>query len=142
MAFKFTPTLEQRKKVEQLHAFGLTTFQIAAVLEVSEVTIRRHFKKELEQGTAKATALVAQNLFRTATEGRGMTALTAQMFWLKTRARWREVDRLEVTGAEGQPLQIGVVAIPAKVQSVEEWVRLQEERKALSDRNVIDAEGE
>ena len=54
----------------------------------------------------------------------------------------KPASKQEISGPEGQPLQIGVVAIPAKVQSVDEWVRLQEERKALSNRNVVDAEGE
>jgi len=45
-------------------------------------------------------------------------------------AGFEPTSKQEVRGTEGQPLQIGVVAIPAKVQSVEEWVRLQEERKA------------
>ena len=142
VAMKYHPTPEDRQKVEQMAAFGLTQEQIASIMGISKKTLENHYRVELDQGVAKATVVVAQSLVRTATQGKGMPAVTAAIFFLKTRARWREVERLEVTGPEGQPLQIGVVASPAKVQSVEEWVRLQEERKALSDRNVIDAEGE
>ena len=45
-------------------------------------------------------------------------------------AGFEPAGKQEIRGSEGQPLQIGVVAIPAKVPSIEEWVRLQEERKA------------
>ena len=142
VAHKYVPTPEDRRKVEQLKAFGLTTEQVGIVLGVSKGTVEKHFRIELSRGDIKANAMVAQNLFRTATEGRGMVALTAQIFWLKTRARWREVDRLEVTGADGQPLKLGVVAIPPKAKSIEEWVKNREERRALAERTVIDADSE
>lgn len=142
VAQKYRPTPEDRQKVEQMAAFGLTHEQIGSIMGISKKTVENHYPVELAQGVAKATVVVAQSLVRIATQGKGMPAVSAAIFFLKTRARWREVDRLEVTGADGEPLRLGVVAIPPKAASIEEWVRLQEERKALAASKVIDAEGE
>ena len=50
------------------------------------------FAHEREAGEAKANARVAENLYRKAT-GEGREAVTAAIFWLKTRARWKEIHR-------------------------------------------------
>ncbi|WP_156995238.1 hypothetical protein [Elstera litoralis] len=49
-------------------------------------TLTKCFRDELSQGLEKANALVAQSLFQSALAGNN----TAQIFWLKTRAGWRE----------------------------------------------------
>jgi hypothetical protein len=55
------------------------------------------------------------------TEGRNVAAA---IFWLKTRAGWRETDRREITGAGGEPLTVSyVVRAPTPVQSADEWLR-------------------
>ncbi len=53
---------------------------------------------KLDMGEAKANAQVAGFLFNAARNGN----VTAQIFWLKTRARWREAPtELRHTGAIG-----------------------------------------
>jgi transcriptional regulator with XRE-family HTH domain len=118
---KYTPTEESRKHVELLVAYGLTLQQIASIMDVTDTTIEKYYSSEMKNGLAKANSLIANRLFKTATEGEGHLALTAQIFWLKTRARWRETDRLEITGEDGGPIRAGVIAIPAKFKSVKEW---------------------
>src|SRR5947207_14653638 len=49
-------------------------------------TLRKHYREELDLGETKANAQVAGFLFNSARTGN----VTAQIFWLKTRARWRE----------------------------------------------------
>jgi len=49
-------------------------------------TLRRHFRDELDRGVAEANATISGSLFGAAKGGN----VTAQIFWLKTRARWRE----------------------------------------------------
>jgi len=80
--FKPTPALRQR--VRQLAVVGLPQEDIATLVECSAKTLRKHFRKELDQGSAEANALVAGFLFQTAKGGN----VAAQIFWLKTRARW------------------------------------------------------
>ncbi|RWM85303.1 MAG: hypothetical protein EOR84_32210 [Mesorhizobium sp.] len=52
---------------------------------------------ELESGAIKANERVAEGLYRKAT-GEGREAVTAAIFWLKTRARCKETSLHEVEG--------------------------------------------
>jgi hypothetical protein len=49
-------------------------------------TLRKHYREELNLGETEANAQVAGFLFNAAKNGN----VTAQIFWLKTRAKWRE----------------------------------------------------
>lgn len=62
---------------------------IARVIGVSGPTLRKHYRDELDDGVAQANRSVAQSLYMRAT-GDGRDAVPACIFWLKTRARWRE----------------------------------------------------
>lgn len=95
----FKPTEEQRKQVEALSGYGLPQEQIASVIGCSQDTLAKYFSKELADGLAKANSRVAQFLYQQATKN-----LTAAIFWAKTRMRWRETDRLELTGKDGDEL--------------------------------------
>lgn len=53
---------------------------------VDPKTSRKHYRAELDLGETKANAQVAGYLFNAAKGGN----VTAQRFWLKTRAKWRE----------------------------------------------------
>ena len=88
----FKPTGTQRQMVEAMAACGIKESDIAVVVGITPKTLRRHFRSELDTGHIKATAKVAGNLFRIAT-GNGREAVTAAIFWLKTRAGWREPVR-------------------------------------------------
>jgi hypothetical protein len=54
-------------------------------LGIEEKCLRRHYLGELDGGAVQADITVANNLFRIAT-GEGPGAVTAAIFWLKTRA--------------------------------------------------------
>ena len=74
--------------------------RIARVLKISEPTLRKHYREELDISKAKANAIVSQALFKSAKDGN----VTAQIFWLKTQAGWREKNHLEITGKDGEKL--------------------------------------
>lgn len=97
------PSGETRKQVETLAGYGLTVEQIGHVLGCSHDTVKRHYALELERGHALATAKVAQTAFQMATSGKE-PAMTC--FWLKTRAKWREVQSVEVTGKDSEPIVV------------------------------------
>lgn len=80
------PDPAQRRQVEAMAAYGIPEIDIAAVLNVNPKTLRKHYREELDLGETKANAQVAGFLFNSARTGN----VTAQIFWLKTRARWRE----------------------------------------------------
>lgn len=59
---------------------------------IDEKTLRKHFRLELDQGHTKADATVAKGLYinaTTKTETYPGGIPVAQIFWLKTRARWK-----------------------------------------------------
>jgi len=99
------PTEKDRKQVTMMAGIGLTHDQISKVMQISDETLRKYYYDELETGEAKTTAMVAQNLYNMAT-GAGSSAVTAAIFWMKTRAGWREVNRNEITGASGGAIQV------------------------------------
>src|ERR1043165_9676919 len=80
------PHLGSRRQVEAMAAYGIPEIDIAMVVGVDPKTLRKHYRAELDMGETKANAQVAGFLFNAAKSGN----VTAQIFWLKTRARWRE----------------------------------------------------
>jgi hypothetical protein len=80
------PDPAQRRQVEAMAAYGIPEVDIARVVGVDPKTLRKHYRDELDMGETKANAQVAGFLFNSARTGN----VTAQIFWLKTRARWRE----------------------------------------------------
>jgi hypothetical protein len=80
------PDLSQRRQVEAMAAYGIPESDIARVVGVDPKTLRKHYREELDLGETKANAQVAGYLFSAAKNGN----VTAQIFWLKTRAKWRE----------------------------------------------------
>ena len=85
-----------RRQVEAMAAYGIPEADIATVIEIDPKTLRRHYRKELDTGHIKANTRVAENLYRKAT-GDGRESVIAAIFWLKTRARWKETTVNEVT---------------------------------------------
>jgi len=77
-------------------AYGVPEADIATVIGIDPKTLHRHYRQELDTGHIKANSKVAENLFRKAT-GDGREAVIAAIFWLKTRARWKETNVTEVS---------------------------------------------
>jgi hypothetical protein len=94
---RFVPTEEQRSAVKSMSAFGIKQEDIAAEIGLrSAKTLRKYFGKEIARGAVQANIRVGQTLFKMATSGEEPAAT---MFWLKTRAGWREVQVVETRPA-------------------------------------------
>ena len=93
-------------KVEALAGYGISPADIALVLSMDEKELSATYVAELAGGQIKANARVAESLFRKAT-GEGRESVTAAIFWLKTRARWRETSLQELAG-ETKPVVIQI----------------------------------
>ncbi|MGX1258323.1 hypothetical protein [Sinorhizobium fredii] len=61
--------------------------EIAAVIGVTEPTLRRHYRCELDRGAAKVEAKLVANLLNI-TNGKNGTALKAIIFSLQARFGW------------------------------------------------------
>lgn len=97
------PTEATRKTVEALSGFGASHAYIAGEIGITENTLRKHYRAELDRGMEKADIAVAQTLFKRATgalaPGQQPDAAkadtTAAIFWAKTRMGWKETTRVE-----------------------------------------------
>lgn len=111
------PTAETRRQVERMHGAGLRVEDIAHILDVHPMTITRRYKKEIACGTARMVAEVSNRLYQAALDG----CTTSQIFFLKTRGRWSETQKVEHTGADGGPMKVRHVDAPR--ETMEEYLR-------------------
>jgi len=98
-------TADTQKKVFDLSIVGTRYEDIALVLGISDDTLVKYYKPELEKGRIEANAAVAGTLFEKAKQG----DTSSMIFWLKTRAQWSEKNTTELTGEGGAPINIKVV---------------------------------
>lgn len=98
------PTEENRTLVKTLSSYGVTYEDIALKLDISSDTLVKHYRRELDLGRIEANANISQKLYQQAANG----SLQAQIFWLKTRARWKEVTQHEISGVDGADVGITV----------------------------------
>ena len=75
-----------REKVRHLAGLGVRQDDIARIVKCSPKTLRKRCRDDLDCGVAEANAIVSGSLFAAAKGGN----VVAQIFWLKTRAQWRE----------------------------------------------------
>ena len=96
-------TKEQKGEIETL-ASVLSTEQIADYLGIGRSTFFEILDRDPEvsglykRGRAKAVGFVVQNLMQKARSG----DLGAQIFYLKTQAGWKETQKLEGAGNDGE----------------------------------------
>lgn len=91
------PTRESRQIV-QLHAtIGTQQHTIADILGIDGKTLRKHYREELDHAMAQANATIGGALFNKAKGG----DTTAMIFWMKTRAGWRERQEIDHTSSDG-----------------------------------------
>jgi transposase len=96
------PTEQTRLQAKTLAAVGIRHEDIAAKLGITADTLTKYYRKELDDGRVDANAQIGKSLFEQARAGN----TSAMIFWLKTRAGWKETQVQEHTGPEGQPLVI------------------------------------
>lgn len=107
----YKPDDKTKKQVTLMAGIGLTHDQIAKIAGISDETLRKYYKKELEAAKSVLNTQVASNLFRIATSTE-KGAVAAAIFWMKTRAGWRET--IDLSNEDGslkpEPVQVAVLA--------------------------------
>ena len=96
------PTEKDRDTAKRLSALGCPHEDIAIRLKISADTLVKYYQEELDEGRIDANAAIAGTLFSQAKKGNTAAAI----FWLKTRARWKETQVNEVTGADGGEIRL------------------------------------
>lgn len=95
------PTDADREVVKRLSALGTTYEDIAKKLKISSDTLVKYYQQELDDGRIDANSSIAGTLFAQAKKGNTAAAI----FWLKTRARWKETSVTEHSGIDGKELK-------------------------------------
>ena len=83
--------------MRHLAGLGVPQDDIARIVKCSPKTLRKRCRNDLDCGAAEANAIVSGCLFAAAKGGN----ISAQIFWLKSRARWRERDASDHQAADG-----------------------------------------
>jgi hypothetical protein len=95
---KLNPSQEERLMVKIMAGMAAKHEHIAARIGIrSPKTLRKYFREELDFGASEANLVVAQSLHKKAREG----DVTAGIFWMKSRAGWRDGSSFE--RASGPP---------------------------------------
>ena len=96
------PNQESRDTAKRLSALGCPHEDIAIRLKISADTLVKYYKEELDEGRIDANAAIAGTLFSQAKKGNTAAAI----FWLKTRARWKETQVNEHSGVDGGDIRL------------------------------------
>lgn len=67
---------------------------LAGIIGIDAKTLRKHYREELNASQAKANATIGGALFNKAKGG----DTAAMIFWMKTRAGWRETTNVDLSG--------------------------------------------
>ena len=91
------PTKTTRDTVMMHAMVGTPQDDIARVIGIDAKTLRLHYRDELDLATAKANATIGGALFNKAKGG----DTTAMIFWMKTRAKWKETQEFDHKSSDG-----------------------------------------
>lgn len=100
----------QSRQIVQLHAtIGTAQELIADIIGIDAKTLRKHYRTELDHATAQANAAIGGALFNKAKGG----DTTAMIFWMKTRAGWKERQEVDHLSSDGTMTPIVQYQLPS-----------------------------
>jgi hypothetical protein len=91
------PTEETREKVTSHARVGTPHEMIGRILGIDPKTLRKWYRDELDVSHSEANATIGGALFTKALNG----DTSAQIFWMKTRAGFRESAHVDHTSSDG-----------------------------------------
>ena len=99
-----------RERVRYLAGVGVRQDDIAKIIDCAPKTLRKRLRDELDRGAAEANATIAGYLFAAAKAGN----IAAIIFWLKTRANWREgtVPNDSIAGTDAESNSNVILVLP------------------------------
>lgn len=104
---------EIAKQVLAMSQYGTPQEEIAELVGISLIPLRRIYKKELEKGRNVAKLSVRKKLYEICMDGN----VTALIFYAKTQLGWREKDSKEDQAVQSES---GVLVTPGIVTD-SEW---------------------
>lgn len=114
----FEPTAREREQVEAMAGYGVPHDQIACLVRdgIHHETLYKYFRKDLDQGKAKANAKIGQTLFQQAVNGN----TSAAIWWSKSQMGWRETNNMNHTSEDGSmspPRRVEINFVSPKSES-------------------------
>ncbi|WP_427144035.1 hypothetical protein ACQCLI_12610 [Pseudomonas nitroreducens] len=94
-------TAEQRALIGELAGYGLTWDQIVSVLKLNKRTLQRHCQEDYDNGKNVAIGMAAGQLYKKVMSGHPASIF----FYLKTQAGWKETNKTELTGENGEAIK-------------------------------------
>lgn len=124
------PTEKSRKGVLHAVGLGMNHENIAKVVGISVNALRNHYREELDIGLSVVMDDVKTNLYNIARDPTHKGTVQAGMYLLSRLGGdlYRDVKRVEMTGADGRPLEIS-----QKTQTVDPRLLDADQREALRD---------
>jgi hypothetical protein len=120
-----------REKVRHLAGVGVRQDDIAKIIGCAPKTLRKRCRDDLDRGVAEANAMISGYLFAAAKGGN----VAAQIFWLKTRAHWREtVPDHSAPGSDTEASSPVVLLLPDNSRDPELTQTLREAQDKLLPR--------
>lgn len=95
------PTAETRLRVQLMAVLGRPHHDIAKLIGTGTRQLLKHYRQELDFGNDLACVNVAGALYKNALKGN----VVAQIFFLKNKAGWRDMGRIEHTAPGGGPIK-------------------------------------
>ena len=124
------PTQKSRKGVLHAVGLGMNHENIAKVMGISITALRNHYRNELDIGLSVLMDDVKANLYNIARDPLHKGTVQAGMYLLSRLGGdlYRDIKRVEMTGADGRPLEIS-----QKTQTVDPRLLDADQREALRD---------
>jgi hypothetical protein len=94
------PDRRTRELVSALALNGVVQSRIAMHVGISEPSLRKHYRRELDLAAESVCARVAKNLVRIASTGSGNAAVQAAKYVLGCKAGWKDTTHLEIEPSE------------------------------------------
>ena len=95
------PNDELRKTARNAAGLGLPHEHIAALIGISDKTLRKYYAPDLAVGKARASARIAQTLFNKAEGG----DTTAMIWWTKAQMGWGETNTTKLANPDGSAIE-------------------------------------
>jgi predicted transcriptional regulator len=96
------PTENSRAQVSALISYGVTQEEICYFLKITDKTLRKHYARELKTGALVANSAAARKLYQKGVVEGDTTCL---IFWLKTKAGWRDSGQKEAAEQQSEILK-------------------------------------
>lgn len=100
----YEPTPQNTMFVYEAYQSGLTQEDICMALDISRPTLLKYYKRTLDKAKAEKTIAVVKKLFDAIEDG----SVPAMALYLKTQAGWTENVNHQVSGKDGDAIEIKV----------------------------------